>query len=209
VDGSPSYSTSLSVSSPVVSPSSALKSDSVVLMLSHFRSTVLGHSCSTHRRRPHRQTKKQKGETPKQKGTNKPPASASSPCAAPAEARRRGGRGRPPRLPRPPLRRGDAMAGAEAAAWGAPARSRPSRAPRCASARAWQLLWPCPAKIGTIHGPTAVLASASLSLSLEKTKNELGIDGNGVLHLYGSGTGTREGKKVTDGHWPQPLPTAR
>jgi hypothetical protein len=128
VDGSPSYSTSLSVSSPVVSPSSALKSDSVVLMLSHFRSTVLGHSCSTHRRRPHRQTKKQKGETPKQKGTNKPPASASSPCAAPAEARRRGGRGRPPRLPRPPLRRGDAMAGAEAAAWGAPARSRPSRA---------------------------------------------------------------------------------
>lgn len=43
---SPSYSNSLSVSSsPVASPSSALKSDSGDLMLSHFRSTVFGHSC--------------------------------------------------------------------------------------------------------------------------------------------------------------------
>jgi hypothetical protein len=45
LDNTQTKTTTLSVSSPVVSPSSALKSDSGDLMLSHFRSTVLGHSC--------------------------------------------------------------------------------------------------------------------------------------------------------------------
>ena len=87
-------------------------------MLSHFRSTVLGQSCSAAARSAHEHregTSRNNEEKPNQtafrcarksRGFSLSPASASSPCAAPGV--RRGGR-RPPRLPPPPGRRGDAM----------------------------------------------------------------------------------------------------
>ena len=137
-----------------MSPSSALKSDSGDLMLSHFRSTVLGQSCSAAARSAHEHregTSRNNEEKPNQtafrcarksRGFSLSPASASSPCAAPGV--RRGGR-RPPRLPPPPGRRGDAMGEPPTppAAARAPARTtrgapRPS-ATRCSNPRSASL----------------------------------------------------------------------